>query len=511
MSPQIILLSDFTDPTLLTKSIGVYKVAYELRSAGYDVAVINHLHCFSYEEILHILKNLVTDRTLFIGVSNGFYKDISYLKETKIMEFYKFHKDNLHANGFILPHGRDKNTHLIIEIKKINPNVKFVLGGPSAQDFAFNKDFDYVVPGYADLSIVNLADHLLKKKALKSYYKSIFGPIIVTDPKADGFDFSRSTMKYNDEDCVLDAETLQIEISRGCIFKCAFCGYPLNGKKKFDYIKDEELLYNEFLDNFKRFKITRYIFSDDTFNDSVEKCQMIYRISKKLPFKLEYWAFLRLDLIAAHPETIDLIFGSGCKAGFFGVESFNPKTQSIIGKGMKKEKQLPVLDTIKEKYGNSVSLHGAFIIGLPEEDINSIYSTIEYLVSDDCHFDSWSLSPLSINFGGISSFLSDIDKNWEKYGYEKTENNKWKNKYLDYSKALELTEYAVIKASQNKTRGIGGGIAIQLSGHGLDLNIFLNKTREELDYNMILNQKTSRFETYRKKLYSVFNITEFKN
>jgi radical SAM superfamily enzyme YgiQ (UPF0313 family) len=31
------------------------------------------------------------------------------------------------------------------------------------------------------------------------------------------------------------AKVLPIEIARGCIFKCKFCSYPLNGKQNLDF------------------------------------------------------------------------------------------------------------------------------------------------------------------------------------------------------------------------------------------------------------------------------------
>ena len=57
---NIILISDHTDTLFMSKTIGPYKVARELRLAGYEVAVLHHAHIFSYEEIEHILTNLIS-------------------------------------------------------------------------------------------------------------------------------------------------------------------------------------------------------------------------------------------------------------------------------------------------------------------------------------------------------------------------------------------------------------------------------------------------------------------
>ena len=74
--PNVILLSDFGNQLYLEKTIGPYKIARQLRSAGFEVAVVHHLMTFTVAEIKHILKNLISDKTLFVGVNNFFYKKI---------------------------------------------------------------------------------------------------------------------------------------------------------------------------------------------------------------------------------------------------------------------------------------------------------------------------------------------------------------------------------------------------------------------------------------------------
>jgi radical SAM superfamily enzyme YgiQ (UPF0313 family) len=230
----------------------------------------------------------------------------------------------------MLPHGKEFNQDLIDHIHSINPNCQTVLGGPNAVDKKHNRQFDYVVVGYADVSVVNLAKHLLDGTPLEKSYHSLWGPTIINDAKASEFDFTNSTMQYEDHDAILPGETMQIEVSRGCIFQCAYCSFPLNGKHKLDFIRSEQRLREEFMHNYERWGVTRYMFLDDTFNDSVDKCRLIQRVSASLPFDLEYWAYIRLDLISAHPETAELLIDSGLKAMTFGIETWNKKEKANI-------------------------------------------------------------------------------------------------------------------------------------------------------------------------------------
>lgn len=511
--PNIILMTDATDMMTMQKALGTYKVAYELRKAGFQVVVLNHLHTFSWEEILHYLRELVNEQTLFVGVNNIFYQEIADPIVTEDNNvYYKPSKP-----GAMLPHGFDRNKELRKYIKELNSNCALVLGGASAHDADYNIDYDYIVTGYADLSIVNLANHLLDKNVkLEKSHKSIFGPVVVNDSKAEGFDFASSSMAYEHHDGILTDEVLPIEIARGCIFKCAFCSYPLNGKKKLDYLKDPEILYNEFLDNYEKFGTTRYNFVDDTFNDSIEKCKMISDISKRLPFKLEYWAYIRLDLLAAHPETIDWLFDSGLRGCFFGIETFNQETGKLVGKGGKRERLIDTLRYIKSKWGDEAMLHGSFIFGLPHESVDSMQQTISTLLSPDSPLDSFHLKALRIKANKenwTNGFLADIDINYEKYGYTKKGeiglDMIWENEYTSYEQVKKLVNDTHEQGNRSGTRVISSSYVFELASLGYPLKDVANKRVTDFAWNETILRKARRAEEYKARLCETLKIAHF--
>jgi hypothetical protein len=520
MKPQIILLTDSTDIIAMSKSLGPYKIAHVLRQHGFEVAVISHLSTFSINEITHLLENLIDENTLFVGVNNFLYH--------KITDHITDNNGNLTLDaiepGSILPHGKQYNQYIKNLVQSCNPKCKLVAGGPTADDLSHNDIFDYIVVGYAEISVVNLAQHLLNKNTpLEKSHRSIFGPTIVNDSKAESYNFSNCTMSYSDKDAILPGETLMLEVGRGCIFKCLFCSYPLNGKKKLDFIRDTKLLQDELLDNYHRFNITRYMFVDDTFNDSVEKCQMIYQISQQLPFKLEWQGYIRLDLLAAHPETIPWLFDSGLRGAFFGIETLNQKTGQIIGKGGSREKLINTARQIKNQYQNTVTLHGSFILGLPHEPIDSLHETGNFLLSDSNPFDSWTARPLIIrptNRNYSSGFLSEIDQHYEKYGYRNlgsVDGDRqlkasmkeffgamiWENDQTSYKEMLKFSQQLM---SGTKRKGDSGSTAIMRAGLGVELDKLLNKDFNEIDWHYLDKLKFQRANEYKKKIFENFNI-----
>lgn len=521
--PNIILISDLTEPVFFSKSFGVFKIARELRLSGYQVAVLHHIHIFEFEEILYILDKLISNKTLFVGINNMFYRNVFTEVENK------HYKGGIQwgdcPDGTMLPHGKHLNKQLKDFIKSKNHNCKLVLGGSTANDIEANKDFDYVVAGYADISVVNLANHLYKQEELKKFYKSIYGFTLLNDSTAADYDFVHRKMAYETHDGILPNETLPIEISRGCIFKCAFCAFPLNGKRKNDYIKDFDVLYEEFLDNYAKFGTTRYIFLDDTFNDTVDKVKFIHEISKKLPFKLEYWAYLRLDLLAAHPETINLLLQSGLRSCYFGVETFNKKTGQTIGKGLAKDKMLDTLRMLKKVWNTKVSTAVGFIAGLPHESIESIKNTCEIFLSEDL-VSSWVIRPLYFysNRASTTGFVSEIEKNPAKYGYKNLtpfnpemhpgeihyNTHYWENDYTNFNECNELCKYYNKQYELTGMKKLSDMAILQLASYGIDITDY-NKAISEINWHEIVLLKQQRSNEYKELIYNEFNIPKFIN
>jgi radical SAM superfamily enzyme YgiQ (UPF0313 family) len=522
--PNIILLTDNTDVTSMNKTIGPYKVAHELRNHGFEVAVINHLSVLTIGEIKHLLKNIISDQTLFVGVNNFYYNNIGQVVETDSSGIALSPGEP----GAILPHGKKFNQEIRDLIKQASPSCKLVLGGPGVDDLGVNDIFNYILIGYSECSIVNLANHLMDQSIkLEKSYKSVFGPIVVNDSRAEGYNFSLGTVRYEDHDVVLPNETLVLEVGRGCIFKCAFCAYPMNGKKKLDFIKNAEIIYDELMDNFERFGVTRYVFCDDTFNDSVEKCQMIYDISKKLPFKLEWWGYIRLDLLTAHPQTVDWLIDSGLKSAHFGIETFNKATATAIGKGGDREKLLKTIRTIKEKHGNNINLHGTFIFGLPYEPMESLNNTKDFLLSDSNPLDSYQSHYLAIRLPDrnySNEFLSDLDKNWAKYGYRNLNEGKprtsyeweadkmvWENDFTNFEEMKAMVADIKIKQKQQKTEPVNGLHSLYVAGLDLPIETTLNKRNSDIDWYSIDQQKLKRANEYKKLLFKRLNVPEYQS
>lgn len=511
---QVVIFTDHTEVLMMQKGLGAHKIAAELRRAGFDCQVINHLHIFSLEEIQNIIDNTVNERTVFVGFSTFFYRHLEISDTAPAHEHERGGvKYSTKQLGAMLPHGIQYNKLVRDQIKNINPRCKLVIGGPDSQDKSYIRDFDYAIIGYGDVAVVSLARHLAFGDSLISSRRSVYGPVIIDDRRAETYDFSNIMMRYDESDCILPGETLSIEIARGCIFRCSFCSYPLNGKKKLDFIKHEEILTQEFVENYEKYGVTRYIMVDDTFNDSREKAAMMHRISQSLPFELEYWANCRLDLMVAHPETVTHLFDSGLRAAFFGIETLHDRAASIIGKGGRRERLIDKLSDIKSRYGNKVMLHGSFIFGLPEEPIASIQETARRLSSGELALDSYYVHSLKIMSPGMA-YSSEIDNDPKRFGYTitgqipNTNIHTWVNQHTSSQEVDELAKQVnqdgYIKTKNSK---IAGSSSFEIAGLGFDLDHSRNQPVTDFDWHSVYQQKQKRSQQYKQKLKQLGILT----
>ena len=439
MKPNCILFYGHQDsPT--EKSAGVFRIATELRQHGYIVQCIN-ITAFddtTYDVFLEILDHLVSKGLLWIGFSISFFAwDIDLI--------------NRSYSGSI--------TKYVDAIKKNYPHVQLIAGGEGFWPY-FQENGFKLFKGYQDTKIIEYTDWCAKKK---SSYEFLMPEIIGSEYK----EFNQSQIVFTDSDIISSKEALPIEISRGCIFRCKFCAYPLNGKTKNDHIKSYDILYEEFLRNYEKFGTTKYFFVDDTYNDSLDKIKGLYdNVYSQLPFKIQFTTYLRLDLIMRFPEMISVLKESGLRSAFFGIESINEQSAKAIGKGVNPKKQFEFIKRLKDNEFKNVSLSVGIILGLPYDTIETLEETRDFMLSDENRADKFEINSLGIVPNFPSTWKSEFLLDWKKHGYTyedaditkpwSTLNNPlWKNTRtgLKEKDALEYKKDIIIKGwEQNKNK-----------------------------------------------------------
>jgi radical SAM superfamily enzyme YgiQ (UPF0313 family) len=415
---DVILFADTAQIDAKSRGYGVHRLASHLRSNGYSCLVIDFSSLVTWDIYTKILDRAMGANTLAVGYSttwmpfkiagNGVTSKPP--GETDEMDTGRFDQDSL-----VTSFANAEYTPWLDYVKKLNKNTRTFIGGAKI-DFYLDAPVDHVIVGIGETETVDLLDSIGRRT------RRIFGRIVDHDRKAHAptWDFRRSSTSYTEYDLLLPNETLNLEVSRGCKFKCAYCSYPLIGQRTSDYLKHADCIRQELIDNYERWGTTKYFIVDDTFNDSTEKMQMFADVSQSLPFELKFWCYLRADILAAHPEQLQLLKDAGIAETYFGLETFNPRTAKFIGKGMASDRIVDTLYKAKEVWGPRSYIATGVIVGLPYETQASIQTAAEFFQRADCPVDLAKMYPLSIvgNHDLIKyMYMSEMDRNYTKYGY----------------------------------------------------------------------------------------------
>jgi hypothetical protein len=436
------------------RSIGAYRIATVLRNHNYQVEVLDFLSYWNPDDIIKYIDS--GPQPLWIGFSSTF---TGPNKDVWMSNGQMFH-DCLTHYGF-------KENEFWNKLKSRAP---IILGGARTERLKYFYNADFVVSGYADSAVIPITEYITGLNKNLKYkvetIKSLKYPNTKYDIKSincEEFypvtDVSNITTEFHDSDFIQPGEVLPIEISRGCIFKCTFCAFPLNGKTKNDYIRPKEQILRDIELYKKKYSSDQYIVLDDTFNDTIEKMQMMKEIYDQTG-GFNFWSYGRLDLIAAKPEMLHLIDKIGWKYFSFGIETFNRQAGKKIGKGADPDKLKETLKKIKQQYPKSWLLF-EMIVGLPGETRESIDTTIEWFSENRDLWNEVHFKELFVANGKFQAWKSQMTEQPEKFGLKviNIENSnayglKWQHDTMNTDQARNLSSEITEKINKIKPRRI---------------------------------------------------------
>ena len=410
----IFLNSNPANYPYVVRTIGPYKLAHFLRKKGLDAQVVDFVVEFTEEQLYSMINKFITPKTSIIGLSMTFMSNITYPwpnNERKRIPYTLW--------------------SALKRIKSEYSNIKFILGGYMSDRMPDYSVFDATVMTYTGSNEDLIFEYVQYVKGLgPAPLGRLIIPSIKDDesktrmlydsPRSVTYNIETDDFKWSEQDCILPGEPLPIDIARGCIFACKFCQYPHLGKGKLDYIRGMNYIEEEMLENYRKFGTTTYYMLDDTFNDTEFKMQEFYKMTQRLPFKINFISYLRADLIHRFPDMAHLLKESGLLGAYHGLESLHPYASNLIGKGWSGKSArefIPKLfhDTWKGEIPQTLS----FIVGFPKETKDDVLSTKDWFIQNNlhnCHFKGLALFGWD-NPNKLWTLESEFDKNYEKYGF----------------------------------------------------------------------------------------------
>ncbi len=172
-----------------------------------------------------------------------------------------------------------------------------------------------------------------------------------------------------------------IYTSLGCPYGCIFCciNAPF-GKPSIRY-RSPELVIKEIELLAQRYGITNLKIADELFILSEKHYMTIVDLIIKRGYKLNIWAYARVDTIKA--ENLEKMKKAGINWIALGIESANPKVREGALKNVRVK---DIQEIVRSIQGAGIRVIGNYIFGLPDDTLETMRETLDMAITLNCEY-----------------------------------------------------------------------------------------------------------------------------
>ncbi|MBS7647367.1 radical SAM protein [Candidatus Bathyarchaeota archaeon] len=282
--------------------------------------------------------------------------------------------------------------------KSVRDDCVVVLGGPHAtflpeEALTECRSVDIIVRGEGEETFQELINATDRKIPLENVRGIAFrkgDKIIVTDSRPfisdlDKIPFPSIDLLPVEKYALQGIKYMPIITSRGCPFKCSFCassrlfGGCWRGRSPKNVVEEIKFIHD-------KFKIKNIEFIDDTFTLNGKRAEEICDEILREGLDISWGASSRVDTI--HRGLAEKMRKAGCWIIYLGVESASQKILNTIGKKITISQIVKAVKTLKEA---GIQILGSFILGFPEETIETAEQTIAFAKKLDLDYAQFSI------------------------------------------------------------------------------------------------------------------------
>lgn len=268
------------------------------------------------------------------------------------------------------------------QLKILSPNTPLIFGGPQASILAKETmmEFpavDFVLSGECDLTFPKFIKEFEKKNPT---FSKISGLTFRTNSDKIKQTPTNGALPVLDElpvpsyEFVSNADTLKLDVGRGCPFNCTYCSTNNFFSKKYRIKSPTRILYEMNL-AFKKSKIRTFSFTHDMFTLNkkfvFDLCEKLILQKKENKTEFVWTCSARIDCVT--DKMLIQMKKAGCESIFFGIESGSEKIQKEIKKNLNISRAYTIADICREV---GLNMHASFIIGFPNENYEDIEQTL---------------------------------------------------------------------------------------------------------------------------------------
>lgn len=332
-------------------------------------------------------------------------------------------------------------------LKKWNPDLKIVVGGPHAtlapNETLADGNIDFLIRHEGEYTLCEFLENSDVRKIKGLSFKDK-GRIIHNEDREmikdlDVLPFPKLSLQLNE---VKNRENNfgVITTSRGCPFNCVFCASPgiWNGQVRYRSVQNviEEIKWR-----YNNFEVKKYYFADDNFNlnkkRTIQLCHEIVNNNLNIEWICE------AQLKSFTKDVLEAMKAAGCKRIKLGIESGNDRILKLMGKNTSKDEIRKTVKLIKDV---GIDITAYILIGLPTETKEEMLETFCFVEEIEPSY--LSLSVASPQYGTpLFTMMQEMDINfteddWLEHFHQsyntvlnKEVNQEIINKFLSYNDA----------------------------------------------------------------------------
>lgn len=189
-----------------------------------------------------------------------------------------------------------------------------------------------------------------------------------------------------------------ITTSRSCPYRCTFCSHS-GGKKYRQRSLDSVFEEMEYL--MKNYNIGHFFLNDELFANNQER--IVEFCSRIKAYNITWICFLRVNKYVTQ-ELVNRMADCGCKEIFYGLESGDNRILKSMNKGTTVEEVERVLKVTRSA---GIAARGNFIFGDPEETMETVENTMEWVYQHKQLLGSVVLGPIQL-FPGSKLYIDAV-------------------------------------------------------------------------------------------------------
>ncbi len=168
----------------------------------------------------------------------------------------------------------------------------------------------------------------------------------------------------------LSGRTLPVLTSRGCPHNCTFCCVTIMFGRGYRFRSNEKVL-----EELSAYRGRNVFFCDDNFTANRRHSKELLQEMIDRKINLKSWgAQIRAEAVR-DDELLRLMYLSGCRIVYVGLESINPATLEAYQKNQSVE-DIKVLIRRCHDYG--IKVHGMFIFGADTDTVQTLRDTVDF-------------------------------------------------------------------------------------------------------------------------------------